>query len=88
MILLDGSYDEDMGSVGKDNVRKRGIKFLVHEMVDFDIFSKSDFGVVKVKACEPVPESKKLLKFTLNDGIEWKDSNRNHKSAAQEDDGS
>ena len=38
------------------------------ETVDFDTFCKSDFRVVKVKACEAVKKSKKLLKFTLNDG--------------------
>ena len=36
--------------------------------VDFETFEKSDFRVVKVKACEAVPKSKKLLKFTLDDG--------------------
>ncbi len=41
---------------------------LFEEMVDFDTFSKSDFRAVKVKACEAVPKSKKLLKFTLDDG--------------------
>ena len=40
--------------------------------VDFDTFSKSDFRVVKVEACEAVPKSKKLLKFTLNDGTDRK----------------
>ncbi len=40
----------------------------VEENVDFDTFCKSDFRVVKVKACEPVPKSKKLLRFTLDDG--------------------
>ena len=40
----------------------------VEEMVDFDTFCKSDFRVVKCKACEAVPKSKKLLKFTLDDG--------------------
>ena len=39
-------------------------------MVDFDTFSKSDFRVVKVKNCEEVPKSKKLLRFTLDDGTE------------------
>ena len=39
-----------------------------YEDVDFDTFSKSDFRVVKVKNCEEVPKSKKLLKFTLDDG--------------------
>jgi len=38
------------------------------EEVDFDTFAKSDFRVVKVKDCEPVKKSKKLLKFTLDDG--------------------
>ena len=38
------------------------------EEVDFDTFAKSDFRVVKVKECEPVKKSKKLLKFTLDDG--------------------
>lgn len=37
-------------------------------MVDFDTFSKSDFRAVKVKACEAVKKSKKLLQFTLDDG--------------------
>lgn len=41
---------------------------LFEEYVDFETFSKSDFRVVKVLACEAVPKSKKLLKFTLNDG--------------------
>ncbi len=39
-----------------------------YEDVDFDTFSKSDFRVVKVKNCEEVLKSKKLLKFTLDDG--------------------
>ena len=42
---------------------------LFEDYVDFETFSKSDFRVVKVLACEAVPKSKKLLKFTLNDGI-------------------
>ena len=41
---------------------------LFEDMVDFDTFSKSDFRVVKVKACEEVPKSNKLLQFTLDDG--------------------
>ena len=45
---------------------------LFEDAVDFDTFSKSDFRVVKVEACEAVPKSKKLLKFTLNDGTERK----------------
>ena len=41
---------------------------LFEEFVDFDTFSKSDFRAVKVKACEDVKKSKKLLQFTLDDG--------------------
>lgn len=41
---------------------------LFEDAVDFDTFSKSDFRAVKVKACEAVPKSKKLLQFTLDDG--------------------
>lgn len=40
------------------------IEPLFEERVDFDTFSKSDFRVVKVKNCEAVPKSKKLLRFT------------------------
>ena len=44
------------------------IEPLFTDLVDFETFSKSDFRAVKVKACEAVPKSKKLLKFTLDDG--------------------
>lgn len=44
------------------------IEPLFQDFVDFDTFSKSDFRAVKVLACEAVPKSKKLLKFTLDDG--------------------
>lgn len=44
------------------------IEPLFEEFVDFDTFSKSDFRAVKVKECEAVPKSKKLLKFVLDDG--------------------
>lgn len=44
------------------------IEPLFEDFVDFDTFSKSDFRVVKVKACEAVPKSKKLLQFKLDDG--------------------
>ena len=44
------------------------IEPLFEEEVDFDTFSKSDFRAVKVKACEAVKKSKKLLQFTLDDG--------------------
>ena len=48
------------------------IEPLFEEMVDFDTFAKSDFRAVKIEACEAVPKSKKLLKFTLNDGTDRK----------------
>ena len=48
------------------------IEPLFEETVDFDTFSKSDFRAVKVEVCEAVPKSKKLLKFTLNDGTDRK----------------
>lgn len=44
------------------------IEPLFKDMVDFDTFSRSDFRAVKVRACEAVKKSKKLLKFTLDDG--------------------
>ena len=44
------------------------IEPLFKDFVDFETFSKSDFRVVKVKACEAVKKSKKLLKFVLDDG--------------------
>lgn len=44
------------------------IEPLFQDQVDFDTFSKSDFRAVKVKSCEAVPKSKKLLKFVLDDG--------------------
>ena len=45
------------------------IEPIFEEMVDFDTFAKSDFRAVKILACEAVPKSKKLLKFTLDDGV-------------------
>lgn len=50
------------------DMSKIKIEPLFEEFVDFDTFSQSDFRVVKVLKCEEVPKSKKLLKFTLNDG--------------------
>lgn len=47
---------------------KIAVEPLFEEFVDFDTFSKSDFRTVKVKACEAVKKSKKLLNFTLDDG--------------------
>ena len=63
-------------SVSAENVQldlsKVKIEPLFEEFVDFDTFAKSDFRVVKIEACEAVPKSKKLLKFTLNDGTDKK----------------
>ena len=52
----------------KLDLSKVKVEPLFEEDVDFETFSKTDFRVVKVKSCEEVPKSKKLLKFTLNDG--------------------
>lgn len=52
----------------KIDFSKVKIEPLFEENVDFDTFSKSDFRAVKVKECEAVPKSKKLLKFVLDDG--------------------
>ena len=46
------------------------IEPLFEEFVDFETFAKSDYRAVKIEACEAVPKSKKLLKFTLNDGTD------------------
>ena len=54
----------------KIDFSKVQIEPLFEECVDFETFSKSDFRAVKVKACEAVPKSKKLLKFTLDDGTD------------------
>jgi len=54
--------------VEKIDFSKVKVDPLFEEMVDFDTFSKSDFRAVKVKACEAVKKSKKLLQFTLDDG--------------------
>lgn len=54
----------------KIDFSKVKVEPLFEEMVDFDTFSKSDFRAVKVKACEAVKKSKKLLQFTLNDGTD------------------
>ncbi len=52
----------------KIDFSKVEIEPLFEDAVDFETFSRSDFRAVKVLACEAVPKSKKLLKFTLNDG--------------------
>lgn len=53
------------GDIDFSNVQ---VEPLFEDMVDFETFNKSDFRAVKVLACEAVPKSKKLLKFTLDDG--------------------
>ena len=67
---------ESTTSVSAESVQldlsKVKIEPLFEEFVDFDTFAKSDFRVVKIEACEAVPKSKKLLKFTLNDGTDKK----------------
>ena len=52
----------------KIDFSKVKVEPLSEEQVDFETFSKSDFRAVKVKACEAVKKSKKLLQFTLDDG--------------------
>ena len=54
------------------DLTKVKIEPLFADEVDFETFSKSDFRVVKIETCEAVPKSKKLLKFTLNDGTDRK----------------
>ena len=62
------SAEEKPAVEEKIDFSKVEIEPLFADFVDFETFSKSDFRAVKVLACEAVPKSKKLLKFTLNDG--------------------
>ena len=55
-------------SAQKPDFSKVQIEPLFEDFVDFETFQKSDFRAVKVLSCEAVPKSKKLLKFTLDDG--------------------
>ena len=66
------SSNENYGKIATEKIDLSKIKVepLFEDYVDFETFSKSDFRVVKVKNCEEVPKSKKLLKFTLDDGSE------------------
>lgn len=57
--------EKALGTIDFSNVK---IEPLFEEMIDFDTFTKSDYRAVKVKDCEAVPKSKKLLKFVLDDG--------------------
>ena len=68
------SADEAANSevLSKIDLSKVKVDPLFEDFVDFDTFCKSDFRVVKVEACEAVPKSKKLLRFTLNDGSDKK----------------
>ena len=63
-----GNEAANCETFAKIDLSKVKVEPLFKDMVDFDTFSKSDFRVVKVEACEAVPKSKKLLQFTLNDG--------------------
>ena len=67
-----GATDAAEAPTVKFDLSKVKIEPLFADDVDFETFSKSDFRVVKVEACEAVPKSKKLLKFTLNDGTDRK----------------
>lgn len=79
--LKDGNAGNDVNAQAKEAITNDGkaepekidfskveIEPLFKDFVDFETFSKSDFRAVKVKACEAVPKSKKLLKFVLDDG--------------------
>ena len=66
--LLEAPAAPFMGPVEPIDFSKVEIEPLFTDFVDFETFSRSDFRAVKVKACEAVPKSKKLLKFTLDDG--------------------
>lgn len=81
MKTLGGSSDSKMiekavsteeKPVEKIDFSKVKVEPLFEETIDFDAFSKSDFRAVKIEACEALPKSKKLLKFTLNDGTDRK----------------
>ena len=61
-------HDEAPKAAKKLDLSKVKVEPLFEDFVDFEKFSESDFRVVKVKACEEVPKSKKILKFTLDDG--------------------
>lgn len=62
------TYDQLTTDFEEIDFSKVKVEPLFENFVDFETFSKSDFRVVKVINCEEVPKSKKLLKFTLNDG--------------------
>ena len=66
--VADAAASGDAAAPAAFDFSKVVIEPLFEEQVDFETFSKSDFRAVKVKECVAVPKSKKLLKFTLDDG--------------------
>lgn len=64
------SVQENVSQKAEEKIDFSKVKVepLFEDTVDFETFSKSDFRAVKVKECAAVPKSKKLLRFTLNDG--------------------
>lgn len=64
----EAAAEDAQAAVEEIDFSKVEIEPLFKDFVDFETFSKSDFRAVKVLACEAVPKSKKLLKFTLDDG--------------------
>ena len=70
MKSLDGVNKEKNVKTESEKIDFSNVKIepIFEKMVDFDTFAKSDFRAVKILACEAVPKSKKLLKFTLDDG--------------------
>ena len=60
--------NETAAAAAEIDFSKVKVEPLFEEMVDFETFSKSDFRAVKIKECEAVPKSTKLLKFVLDDG--------------------
>ena len=73
-VAVNGSAEDATVSAPSVQIDLSKVKIepLFADDVDFETFSKSDFRVVKIEACEAVPKSKKLLKFTLNDGTDRK----------------
>lgn len=67
MVVAEITYSET--GEGVCTIEHVEVEPLFEEQVDFETFSKSDFHVVKVKECIAVKKSKKLLQFTLDDGM-------------------
>ncbi|MDO5717487.1 MAG: lysine--tRNA ligase [Tissierellia bacterium] len=64
------AYDQLKTDLEEIDFSKVKVEPLFEDMIDFEIFSKADYRAVKVINCEEVPKSKKLLKFTLDDGTD------------------